>query len=386
MDFVAKKSSTRKRCPKGQWMMDGVCVNRELVIGQRAMSKKARKQYTLKNKPKKQPLEQLGTVFKPHTPSNSPHTPPGLPSNSPHTPPGLPPTSEKLLDQTFSTIPARAKLAVPSTIVEGDENAEESIKVPKVEEPAAGVKKSASNTDSVTPRTTFSKAYFTKPVTLLNTFPQDSESGIERTLLFQVSFTSPEQFTNYANLSKPGRMIDCFFQSLFSIGLRDVNKAKMDSSEINEKGKRGVGVIAQRKYLVQMFGLQDSQVHYNRTAAQRTPGGSISTKMTIKLLQYLCKRRLKDNHTTLINVFFYKGEKATHGHAIIAYKYKDTVYFFDPQMKGLIDDNRIRSRTLTHLSKYAGNSVIGGFSFFTVNELPEPREPVNLTCEIPYLG
>jgi hypothetical protein len=108
--------------------------------------------------------------------------------------------------------------------------------------------------------------------------------------------------------------------------------------------------------------------------------------MTIKLLQDLCKRKLKDNHTTIIIVRFYKRERFSHGHAIIAYKYKGIVYFFDPQQKGIIDDNKIRSRTLAHLAKYAGNSDIGGFSFYMINELPEPREPVNLTCDIPYIG
>jgi len=372
MDFVAKKTSTRKRCPKGQWMTDSGCVSKELVKQQRSMSKKPRKQYTFKNRSKKQPLEQLVTVFKPQTPPNSPHTPPGLP-----------PASE----QMFSPRPAHAKLAALSTIVEEDEHALESIKVPKVGQPtAAVVKRSASNTDSVTPRTAFAKAYFTKPVTLLNTFPLDSESVADRKLLFQVSFTTPDQFTNYANLSKPGRQIDCLYQSLFSIGLREVNKAKMDSVEINEKGKKGVGRTAQKEYLKQMFGLRENQIHYNRTEEQRTSGGSISTKMTIKLLQDLCKRKLKDNHTTIIIVRFYKRERFSHGHAIIAYKYKGIVYFFDPQQKGIIDDNKIRSRTLAHLAKYAGNSDIGGFSFYMINELPEPREPVNLTCDIPYIG
>jgi hypothetical protein len=160
----------------------------------------------------------------------------------------------------------------------------------------------------------------------------------------------------------------------------------MDSVEINEKGKKGVAKTAQKEYFKQMFGLKENQIHYNRTAEQRTPGGSISTKMTIQLLQYLCKRKLKDNHTTVIIVFFYKNERVTHSHAIIAYKYKGIVYFFDPQMKGKIDDKKIRSRTLTHLAKYAGNSVIGSFSFYMINELPEPREPQNLVCDIPYVG
>lgn len=386
MEFVEKKTSTRKRCPKGQWMTETGCVDKEIAKQQRLMSKKPRKQYTFKNKSKKHPLEQLVTVFKPQTPPTSPHTPPGLPPTSPHTPPGLPLTSEELLDQMFSPRSAHAKLAVPSTIVEEDENAEESSKVPRVGVSAFALKRSASNTGSITPRTAYAKAYFTKPVTLLNTFPLDSESVADHKLLFQVSFTTPDQFTNYTNLSKPGRRIDCLYQSLFSIGLRDVNKAKMDSVEINEKGKKGVDKTAQKEYLKQMFGLRENQIHYNRTAEQRTPGGSISTEMTIQLLQYLCKRRLKDNHTTLIILFFYKNERVTHSHAIIAYKYKGIVYFFDPQMKGKIDDKKIRSRTLTHLAKYSGNSVIGSFSFYMINELPEPREPVNLTCDIPYVG
>lgn len=71
---------------------------------------------------------------------------------------------------------------------------------------------------------------------------------------------------------------------------------------------------------------------------------------------------------------------------MIVYKHKGAVYFFDPQQKGFKDDKKIRSKTLTHLAKYAGNSYIGAYSYFMVNELPEPREPENLTCEIPYVG
>lgn len=360
--------STRKRCPNGEHMFKGQCVKKEVIQQEKAL-KKPRKPRTVKKQERA-----LTPVLEDGTKTSLP------PSHSPHTPPGLPPTSEEQPEQMLFPRSASAKKAALSTIVEDVEPSLKSIKVPKVEEPAAVVNQ------PITPRTSFSKAYFTKPVTLLNTFPLDSESVADGKLLFQVSFTSPEQFMNYANLSKPGRQIDCLYQSLFSIGLREVNKAKMDSVEINEKGKSGVGRTAQKEYLKQMFGLRENQIHYNRTEDQRTSGGSISTKMTIKLLQDLCKRKLKDNHTTVIIVRFYKNERFTHGHAIIAYKYKGIVYFFDPQQKGIIDDNKIRSRTLTHLAKYAGNSDIGAFSFYTINELPEPREPVNLTCDIPYVG
>jgi hypothetical protein len=242
------------------------------------------------------------------------------------------------------------------------------------------------SSNSITPRTAFSKAYFTKPVTMLNKYPEDLESVSQRQLLFQVSFTSPYQFTNYVNLSKNRPKIDCFYQSLFSIGLRDVTKAKMDSVEANEKGKKGVLVTVQTEYLKKVFGLKTWELRYINNEEVRAPDEVHNTKVTLQMIKDLLKRKLKDNHATPLNVFFYKYGKYSHGHAIIAYKYRGTIYFFDPQQKGIQHDTKIRSTTLTHLSKYAGHKLIGGFSYFMVDEQPEPREPVNLTCDIPYVG
>jgi len=368
MEFVAKKTLTRKRCPRGQHRnAAGECVNKELLKQQRSMMpKKPRKQYTFKNRSKKQSLEQSVAIVK--------HTSPGSTPESP-----LPKPSEELLEQMFSPRPARAKVAVPSTIVEEEMHSQKSIRVPKVGEPAF-------NTDSVTPRTAFSKAYFTKPVTLLNKYPEDSESVSQHKLLFQVSFTSPDQFVNYVNLSKNRPKIDCFYQSLFSIGLRDVNKAKMDSVEVDEKGERGVRVTDQKEYLAKVFGLRDGQIEYVNSGEIRDSNGLFTKRLGLERIRDVLKRKLKDNHTTPLALFFYKYGKATFGHTIIAYKYRGTIYFFDPQQKGILDDKKIRSKTLTHLSKYAENSYIGGFSYFMIDELPEPREPINLTCDIPYVG
>jgi hypothetical protein len=223
-------------------------------------------------------------------------------------------------------------------------------------------------------------------VKLLNKYPEDPESVSQRELLFQVSFTSPDQFANYVNLSKNRPKIDCFYQSIFSIGLREVNKAKTDSVEVNEKGERGVLVTVQTEYLKQLFGLNSWELRYKNNERIETPGGLYSTKVTLQIIKDLLKRKLKDNHATLLNVFLYKYAKYCNGHTIIAYKYRGTIFFFDPQQKGLLADGTLRSKTLTHLSKYSGHKAIGGFSYFMIDELPEPREPINLTCDIPYVG
>jgi hypothetical protein len=64
-----------------------------------------------------------------------------------------------------------------------------------------------------TPRTQYTCNYFKKPIYL-------SERD-----LFQIHFDTPDQFIQYTNLSKAPKL-DCGYQSLFSLGLLEVEHAK----------------------------------------------------------------------------------------------------------------------------------------------------------------
>jgi hypothetical protein len=78
-----------------------------------------------------------------------------------------------------------------------------------------------------TPRTKYSCRYFKKPIQM------------SKNELFQINFDKPDQFKKYVNLSKEPTL-DCGYQSLFALGLLEVEHAKKSSEEVNTKGKGGI--------------------------------------------------------------------------------------------------------------------------------------------------
>ena len=80
---------------------------------------------------------------------------------------------------------------------------------------------------SKTPRTKYTCKFFKKQIYL-------SERE-----LFQIHFDTPDQFKEYANLSKSPKL-DCGYQSLFALGLLEVEHAKKSAEEVNTKGKVGI--------------------------------------------------------------------------------------------------------------------------------------------------
>ena len=98
-----------------------------------------------------------------------------------------------------------------------------------------------------TPRKTYARRYFKTPPTLLGNEP-----------LFQVTFR-PRQFKNYVNLAEDPKM-DCFIQSLFSLGLRNVDVAKEEVIGINETATIGVSFETAEKYIANSFGIPEEDV------------------------------------------------------------------------------------------------------------------------------
>uniref|UniRef100_A0A6C0BAI6 Uncharacterized protein n=1 Tax=viral metagenome TaxID=1070528 RepID=A0A6C0BAI6_9ZZZZ len=237
-----------------------------------------------------------------------------------------------------------------------------------------------SSKTTATPRTAFMKKYFKQPVMLLNNYKNDRYG-----LLFQVSFSDPTQFTNYANLATSPR-IDCFYQSLFAVGLREVERAKIDAADVNEKGKLGVYNDDIKKYLMAVFHLTKTEIINVQSKPIVNSKGLPDNKEAKKRINETFEEKLKDNHATIFTISFEKYGKELYGHAMVAYKYKNKVYYFDPQKKGIEDEKKIRSRTLSHIIKYSGNNMIRSFSYFKIAGLPEPKVSTNLTCHIPYEG
>jgi hypothetical protein len=152
--------------------------------------------------------------------------------------------------------------------------------------------------DMATPRTQYTCKYFKKPIYL-------SERD-----LFQIHFDTPDQFIKYTNLSKAPKL-DCGYQSLFALGLLEVEHAKKSASEVNAKGKVGIFTNELRTFFRINFGFTANEtIHtYER-----------------RFIKLFLENNLANNHATILLLHFAKN-----GHYIVAYKYKDVVHFYDPQ-------------------------------------------------------
>ena len=127
--------------------------------------------------------------------------------------------------------------------------------------------------------------------------------------LFQIHFDTPDQFTNYVNLSKAPKL-DCGYQSLFALGLLEVEHAKKSAEEVNTKGKVGI----YNNELMTFF-----RVNFGFTPKETI---EVYNRHYIKLF---LKHHLANNHATILLL------QLKSGHYIVAYKYKDVVHFYDPQ-------------------------------------------------------
>jgi len=128
--------------------------------------------------------------------------------------------------------------------------------------------------------------------------------------LFQIHFDTPDQFIQYTNLSKAPKL-DCGYQSLFALGLLEVEHAKKSAKEVNTKGK--VGIYTQE--LISFF----------RVNFGFTPNETMDTYER-RFIKLFLENNLANNHATMLLLHFAKS-----GHYIVAYKYKDVVHFYDPQ-------------------------------------------------------
>ena len=149
-----------------------------------------------------------------------------------------------------------------------------------------------------TPRTKYSCRYFKKPIQM------------SKNELFQVLFDTPDQFKKYVNLSKAPKL-DCGYQSLFALGLLEVEHAKKSSEEVNTKGKFGI--------------FTDKLITFFRINFGFTSKESIQAYNTDNAKKFV-EDHLENNYATILLLEFSKN-----GHYIVGYKWKNKVYFYDPQ-------------------------------------------------------
>jgi len=151
--------------------------------------------------------------------------------------------------------------------------------------------------------------------------------------MFQVNYIDVSQFTNHVNLSHYPR-IDCFFQSIFSLGLRDVTIAKKDANDVNIKGNAGVDTNEIKLFIKNAFNLTPKEYvkigfyHLDEYVIVKQSGNEFINELITSTLYH----KLKEGYATIIYVNRYVSENGfTGGHFIVVYKYNDTIYFFDPQ-------------------------------------------------------
>jgi len=238
-----------------------------------------------------------------------------------------------------------------------------------------------------TPRAQYAREYFKDvPIHLLNQGPVlPHVFGEPPGLLFQVSYTSTDQFTHYVNLHKDPE-IDCFYQSLFTLGLRGATLAKKDSKDINKKGESGVPLYEIIHYIAFAFNIPMEQVMFQRLPYLEVKPGVYKNKNSKAKINELFYTYLENNYATIFFIEFSRKGKFYYSHAMVAYKWNDVVYYFDPQKKGMLADKKVLSTSLSHIIKYSKNSTITDFGYFKVPVTEKPLELVDKTCPIAYVG
>ena len=219
-----------------------------------------------------------------------------------------------------------------------------------------------------TPRTKYDNKYHSKPIYLK-----------ENTFLFQVNFNSQKQFTEYKNLYKTPR-IDCVYQSLFSLGLRPCELSKKDSKLCNIYGKSGVLHKNIQYYLSNIFGLQKNDIIYKFINIHSIDSADSfvyydpDEDVGLKHIQ----NELQNNFATIIILNFSNNKrKIITTHAIIMYKYKNKIYFFDPQRHGI---------NISHANKlkdFKYNYNIEYFGYFKIEK--EINKPLLIKDKYPSL-
>jgi hypothetical protein len=236
----------------------------------------------------------------------------------------------------------------------------------KKQEKAAVVETKKSDSPN-TPRKNYAKRYFQKPIMLL-----------EKNKLFQVSIDI-DQFKDYVNISNiPDGKYDCVIQSLFSLGLRDVKKAKRESLEINENLKRGIVPSIIAKYLTSSFGLPDNSI-VSKTLNIRNSRLELADEEIIEFFN----KNLLNNHATFFNpVFEYEGKK--YGHAMIIYKDNDVIYYFNPQNKRYINHSGVIARHLEFMYN-SSTFKLASTSYFSLPKvIKKPIPYLHTECILEY--
>ena len=197
--------------------------------------------------------------------------------------------------------------------------------------------------DEKSPRAIYDKLTHSGQITML---------GSEFGQLFKIRIEHPdlyELFENYKNLSENPK-IDCAFQVLFSLGLRDIKSSKRNSKVINKLGKYkkaiGVNVDDLNEYLEQIFGLRKNSL--------------LSTYYDRFNCNYF-NVNLSDGLATILFLNF-----DTDAHYVIVFKSGGMLFIFDPQKPIIFECQEIED----YYPKISGFRVIHLNPDVTIEDKP----------------
>jgi hypothetical protein len=277
-------------------------------------------------------------------------------------------------------------------------------------------KERRSSSETKTPRSMYAKRYFANNK---NTIHLLDKVGDYDYVIFQVNYNDVSQFTEYQNLSIEIPRIDCVFQSIFSLGLRDVNLSKQDSLNVNAYGRGGVPSYELIKYIKNAFNLtprsvvttkdisiaddDDNDEHYNEdgvydynlfldeTLSQDDKNDKITT---------FFNHRIKNGYATTIAIKIL-GRSVEYGHRIVLYKHDNQIYFFDPQRKKygeyvVHDRNQVyyvntEGERVVYISTnlydlIPRGMVLTNVNYIAITNLSSPKPLVDTSCPLLHRG
>jgi len=179
-------------------------------------------------------------------------------------------------------------------------------------------------------------------------------------------------FSRYSNLSKLHvKKIDCVFQTLFSLGLREIHTAKHESNVINKLGfykKKLIGVQALQleSYVQQIFGLNKENTKV------------INVTFSIIQMNNYLSTKLLENTCTILLFTYNNGE---FGHCVTAFKHNNKIYIFDPQLTTSYSSS-------IYLFKDEMGIIYKDIDSFTViclNQVLESKPLIVDNCSLPIL-
>ena len=236
--------------------------------------------------------------------------------------------------------------------------------------------------ETKTPRSAYAEKFFSDNKSTIHLLDHYGDYDY---VLFQVNYNDVNQFFNYENLHNNPN-IDCFFQTIFSLGLQDVEISKKYSSNVNKYGKVGVTAAEVKIFIKNAFGLSEDQhiTFFTTNVGNYAKYKNRSSEFINNKIRNKFDNKLKDGYATIVMVTrLNEDDKEVGNHFIVIFKYNNQIYFFDPQKK--TRKNKDGIFTSTNLRDVL-NSKNGNISYFTIDNLNGHRPLINTTCPIQYIG